>query len=105
MVAANDVYELARYDPPSIESGELAEFTLGDGRVRLHQVEISEVTGSHLNIVTRWEQVGDNKTPQDLHSCDRSRRAIVSAVGWFGHKLAGMAERRYTGTSAHNRSA
>jgi hypothetical protein len=82
IVASSADYELARYELPALAADELAEFVLGDGRVLLHQVEISEVNDSRMTVVTRWEQIGDpHPIKIFIHAIDPDGRLVTQ---WDG---------------------
>ena len=63
VVVSGPDYELARLDRPAIANGNLADFALEDGRIRLIQAEIRDNDDSMMTVVTAWDQRGD---PQPL---------------------------------------
>ncbi len=89
VVATSNGYELARYEPPAVVDGKLAEFSLDDGRVLLQRTEIEASNQADLRIATRWRQLGPSRPLKIfVHATDQDGRIIAQwdglGVNWRG---------------------
>ncbi len=50
-------YQIAQFRPPQPFEETLAEFTFGDGQIKLNDVDFSAQANSRLSVMTTWEQM------------------------------------------------
>lgn len=89
---ASGEYVLARYEAPELPEDVLAEFSLDDGRILLHDVATTIDDNGKLTVVTVWEQFGAPRPLKFFVHLTEPGGNIISQWDGLGVEWEGLQE-------------